>query len=97
MFVKLTPLTTRPSRTSRQGMMRSGMAFGVAARARASASETRPSSSARPITQPPTLAMRASETRSLTAETPPEAITRRGVAAGFSPPSGRLKPAATLR
>src|SRR5436305_1317074 len=30
MSTKFTPLTTRPSRTSRQGMTRSGIAFGVA-------------------------------------------------------------------
>src|SRR5438132_906890 len=61
MFAKFTPFTTRPSRTSRQGMIRSGIAFGVAARARASARSMRRSSSALPITHAPTLRMRVSE------------------------------------
>src|SRR4028118_887939 len=58
MFVNDTPLTTRPSRTSRQGMTRSGMAFGVATRARAAAGSMRPSSSALPLPPAPVLPTR---------------------------------------
>ena len=60
-------------------MTRSGIEFGVRARAIASVSDSRLSSSAFPITHPLTLPRRASETMSPTDATPPEAITRRVV------------------
>jgi len=62
-------------------MILSGMAFGMVARAFASASDIRLSSNAFPMMQPLMFPRRARETISLTEATPPEAITRREVIA----------------